>query len=396
MSGDARNGPGGELRVGVNLLWLVPGVVGGSEDYTARLLASYAEGRSSRDPALVLYVNRAFRAAHPDLVGAFPTVDAPLDGRHKARRVAVEATWLSRRARRDGVSIVHHMGGNLLRARPPGIVTIHDLQPLAHPANFSWTKSAYLRATLPRALRRASLVVTLSQHTRHDVAERLGVALDDIVIVPPGVVVDDQPPDPAALAGVRARYGLKSRPFFLYPAITYPHKNHVTLVRAFARVAEQHPDVVLVLTGGPAEAEAEVVDEIQRSGHADRILRPGRIPRVDLDLLLAAATALTCPSTYEGFGIPVLEAMSRGCPVVASAATALPEVVDDAGLLVEPHDVDGWADAMDRLLQDRDQTERLVEAGLARARSFSWEASGQALAAAYATVATRVGAGSAS
>jgi alpha-1,3-rhamnosyl/mannosyltransferase len=375
-------------RVGVNLLWLVPGVVGGSEEYTVRLLESFAR-LGDQGLELTLYVNQAFGDAHPELAPAYPTVVAPLAGPHKVRRVAAEATWLARQARQDGVDFVHHMGGNLLRAHPPGVVTVHDLQPFAQPGNFSVQKYGYLRATLPRALRRAVLVTTLTEHTRHDVHERMGVPLDDIVLVPPGIHLRGER-DQAGIRRVRERYQLGEQPFFLYPAITYPHKNHITLVRAFAEVAARHPDCLLVLTGGSATGEAALVAEIDRSGTVERVRRPGRIPREDLDLLMDAATALTCPSTYEGFGIPVLEAMSRRCPVVASDATALPEVVGDAGLLVDALDVDGWAAAMNRLLDDPEEATELAARGRQRAERFSWERSGRALADAYDQVEERL------
>ncbi len=137
------SGDSSRPRLGANLLWLVPGVVGGSEEYTVRLLDSFARVAGGTTD-LTLFVNRSFPAAHPQLVATYPTVVAPIDGPNKAARVAAEAAWLSRRARAEGVELLHHMGGNMLRGRPPGIVTIHDLQPFAHPEHFSHLKRAYL------------------------------------------------------------------------------------------------------------------------------------------------------------------------------------------------------------------------------------------------------------
>ena len=369
-------------RVGANLLWLVPGVVGGSEDYTVRLLASYARALGDGDE-MTLFVNSSFRSAHPDLVAAFPVVEAPVSGARKSLRVAAEATWLSREARARGIDLVHHMGGNMLRTAPPGMVTIHDLQPFAHPRNFTHLKHAYLRATVPRALRRAVLVVTLTEHTRRDVVDRMGVPPERIHVVPPGITLGSTERDPAEEARVREAYQLGTRPYFIYPTITYPHKNHVTLVRAFARLAAGDPEPLLVLPAGPAGAEAAVQAEIDALRVRNRIRRLGRIPRRDLDALIDGATALAFPSSYEGFGIPVLEAMSRRCPVIASTATALPEVVGDAGLLVDPDDTDGWAAAMRTMLDDPAARTVLADRGYARAGEYSWERSVDALRAAY-------------
>jgi alpha-1,3-rhamnosyl/mannosyltransferase len=372
-------------HIGANLLWLVPGVVGGSEDYTVRLLASYADrtGDGEAREEMTLFVNSAFRSAHPALVERFPSVEAPVDGARKSLRVAAEATWLAREAQARGMDLVHHMGGNMLRADPPGIVTIHDLQPFAHPKNFSHLKHTYLRWTVPRALRRAVLVVTLTEHTRRDVVARMGVPYERIHVVPPGITLGEVSRDAAEEERVRAAYQLGASPFFIYPTITYPHKNHITLVRAFARLAASDPEPLLVLPAGPAGAEAALQEEIDQLRVRRRIRRLGRIPRRDLDALIDSATALAFPSSYEGFGIPILEAMSRRCPVIASTATALPEVVGDAGLLVDPYDTDGWVAAMRRLLDDPVERTALAERGYARAGEFSWQRSVEALSAAY-------------
>ena len=146
------------LRVGVNLLWLVPGVVGGSEEYTTRLLRGLAEDLPP-DLHLTLFALRSFADAHPDLVAAYPTVTARLDGRRKAERVAAEATWLAREAGRRNIELLHHAGGVVppgpAVGRIPAALTIHDLQPLVMPENFSSVKRRWLTTMLPSALNTA-------------------------------------------------------------------------------------------------------------------------------------------------------------------------------------------------------------------------------------------------
>jgi len=371
------------LHVGVNLLWLVPGVVGGSEEYTTRLISAIAE----RDPGagerieLTLFVLRPFVASYPDLVEAFDTVVCPLSGGSKAARVAAEASWLLAAARRRRVEVLHHAGGTipLLRATP-SLLTIHDLQPLllvgsSHGA----VKQAYLRARLGPSARRARLIVTLTEFTRSTIVDRLGVERDKVMLVPPGytpALVQEPEGDP------RAAYRL-DRAFFLYPAITYPHKNHTTAVRALARLVERGDDVLLVLTGRAGDGEDELWQVARSLGVDGRIRRLGRVPRGDLDWLYRHAAGLVFPSRFEGFGLPVLEAMGQGCPVIAARATALPEVVGEAGILVDPDDVEGWADAMACLLHDARRRDWLVEASIARTVEFRWRASADALVAAY-------------
>jgi alpha-1,3-rhamnosyl/mannosyltransferase len=346
--------------------------------------------------ALTLFVNQALVDAHPDLVSAFPSVVAPLTslprvaGLSKGVRVATEATWLARQARAEHLDLLHHMGGTMPIVRgTPGLVTIHDLQPFAFPEHFSVVKRAYLRATVPTSVRRAVAVVVLTEWTKADVVERIGIDPDRVLLVPPGI--DPlMPVDPEVAQEVRYRYGIADVPFFLYPTITYAHKNHVGLVRAFARVAAEDDQVKLVLTGGPADAEEAVQSEIWRLGLSDRVLRTGRIPRRDLDALFSEARALTFPSHYEGFGIPALEALSRGVPVLASTAGALPEVVGDAGVLLDPDDTDAWGDAMLQVLRDDDHRHALVARGAARAARFTWTASAEALVQAYDTAVARI------
>jgi glycosyltransferase involved in cell wall biosynthesis len=365
--------------VGYNLLWLVPGVVGGTEEATVELLTSLAEADRG-DIDYRLYALESFAAAYPRLMARYPSRLLGMSGRLKPLRVAAEGTWLVRMARRDGVDLLHHGGGTLpFGARLPAVVTVHDLQPFDLPEYFSGFKRAYLQRTVPRAARHARLVLTLSEFVRQRVIDRFDADPQRVRVVPAGVR-PLQPPD-IPLSTLRERYHLPER-WFVHPAITYPHKNHITLVRAFAQVAAKEPDVALVLTGRAAGAEAEVLHDIARLGLTERVRRTGRVPRDDLLALIAGASGLTFPSRYEGFGLPVLEAMALDTPVVASSATALPEVVGDAGQTVDPDDTEGWTAAMMALLSESERA-RWVERGRARAAELSWAAAAQATLTAH-------------
>lgn len=376
----------GSRRVGVNLLWLVPGEVGGSEEYTVRLLTALARERVD-DLDVVLYVNSSFRSAHPELCDAFPTRTAPVSGSSRPLRVLAESTWLAWRTRRDRREVVHHAGGTMPFLRTaPGIVTLHDLQPLAEPQRFSLVKRTYIRLVAPRSLRAAAAVVCLTRFTADDAVQRAGVRSDRVFLVPCGVDDPGASTDAARSAELLERLGLTGRPFVLYPAITYPHKNHATLVAAFAALREGHPRLRLVLTGGEGASEDLVGATVAAYGVADDVVRTGRIPETDLDLLYRSAAVMAFPSTYEGFGLPVLEAMARGCPVVASEVGGLPLVAGDAALLVAPLDVAGWVDALGTVLADPVRRSVLVRRGFERVRSFAWPDSAAALATVYREV----------
>jgi glycosyltransferase involved in cell wall biosynthesis len=367
------------MKVGCNLLWLVPGAVGGSETAIVSLLREIGAHQPD-DIEVSLYALDAFAAAYPDVVQRFPTRPVPLTGRLKPLRVAAENTWLAGQAHRDGLDLVHHMNAVLpLLRRTPGVVTVHDLQPFDVPQNFHPVKRAYVQRSVPRSVRKARVVLTPSEFVRRGIVDRFGVAPDRVRVTVWGV---DPPSTEVAVGQVQARYGLPRR-WFVYPAVTWPHKNHELLIRAFATVAAQEHDMVLVLTGSEAQSEDQIRAQIADTGLRGRVRRTGRIPRADMLAIVRGAVALTFPSRYEGFGLPALEAMSLGTPVLAADAASLPEVVDDAGRLIDPDDVDAWGEAMLRLLHDGDERERLIAAGHERVGAFSWAATARATLAAY-------------
>jgi alpha-1,3-rhamnosyl/mannosyltransferase len=255
-------------------------------------------------------------------------------------------------------------------------VTVHDLQPLDEPLNFSLIKRRYLGWALPRSVRRADLVVAISDQVRRRIIDQLGTDPSRVVIVPIGAgSVATNPAEPS------------DPPTILYPAVTHPHKNHLMLVEAFTRLADHHPTARLVLTGGPGTAEAEVANAVAASRHGDRITRTGRIPAADLAARLATAIVVAFPSTYEGFGIPVLEAMAAGVPVLVADGTPAADLVADLfanrGVVLAPHDPQVWADSLGRVLDDRAHRASLALRGLTVAADHTWEASAAALEQAW-------------
>ncbi len=367
------------MRVGVNLLWLVPGDVGGSEEYITRQLVALRS--HCPDIALTLFVVEGFVAAHPGLAASCDVVVAPITGSRRLVRVVAERVWLPRASRRSRVDVMHHAGGTMpAGGRVPSVVTVHDAQYLTFPETFRPIKLRWLRRSVPAAVRRASVVAVPSRFVAESLTAAYRLDIDRTIVVPNAFV-----PDPTATTEpevLRKRYDLGS-PVLVYPAITYRHKNHAMLLRAFNRVLTELPGACLVLIGGVGPCEAEVRATAMSLGVWDHVRRPGRVPDADRDGLVGMADALVFPSRYEGFGVPVVEAMALGCPVIAANATALPEAVGDAGILVDPDDVDGWVEAINLVVRDPGVAADLRRRGAVRLASLSPAQSARALESAY-------------
>lgn len=355
----------------VNLLWCVPGQVGGSEEYLVRQLLGLAEQPEQRW-TLTAAVARGLPAAHPELKGVARFVEPTFDSRSRVRRILGEATWL--KGQSAAAALVHHGGGTApVRAQRPYVLTVHDLQFRTYPQYFSRAKRAYLSAVIPRSVRRAAVVTVPSAYVRDSVIAAYNASPDRVMVVPHGIeptITDEITPADE----LRDRHGLGDGPIVVYPAVTHPHKNHRFLL-ALLRDHWTDPDLRLVLPGGVGSAEHEVA-----AATDPRVLRLGRVSNADRNGLLRMADAMVFPSEYEGFGAPLIEAMVLGTPIICSNATCMPGIVDNAGLVL-PLELDAWAGALDEARLRRSE---LVAAGHRRAQSFTSFASGAALAAAYA------------
>lgn len=257
------------------------------------------------------------------------------------------------------------------------LLTVHDLSFEIMPETLPEPLVAYLRRNVPRAVRRATHVLADSESTRQDLLRLWGVPEERVTVLYSGVEPRFQPiVDPAAHARVRARYGLGPWPFLLTVGTVQPRKNYPRLIEAFAAVVREgtFPEGHLVLVGEKGWKAEGTFEAIRRSGMADRIHWLGFVADEDLPILYSMATAFAMVSRYEGFGLPALEAMACGTPVVVSRTSSLPEVVGEAGVQVDPESVMDIAQGLRAVLADPARREALRRAGLERARRFTWEA----------------------
>jgi glycosyltransferase involved in cell wall biosynthesis len=314
----------------------------------------------------IYYAERRWLGANP------PAREVALAAPHKLAWDHVVLPLRLAHDRPDVVWFPHN--GSSLGVCLPTVVSVMDLLyfrvPELREREYPWLDTLYWRLMLPRSLHTARRVMTISDWTAFDAERLLGVARAKLRTVHLAPSERYAPPHPLALARVRQKYRLE-RPYFFYSGVLSPRKNVRLLVEALGRVRDELPHE-LVITGGPGYLETPLDDLIDQYCLAGRVRRIGLAPAEDLPGLYGGATALLFPSLYEGFGIPPLEAMACGCPVVCSNATSLPEVVGDAALTFDPRDATMLARHMRAVAQDAGLRTDLVRRGMARAACFSY------------------------
>lgn len=263
------------------------------------------------------------------------------------------------------------------------LVTIHDLSFVKVPEAASPALKRFLDRVVPYSLSRAVHIVADSEATRQDISEIYRIDPQRISVVLSGVESRFRPsPQP----DVRARYGLGSYPFILSVGTVQPRKNYARLVRALHALGDAYSDVHLVIAGGKGWLEDELYRTIDETGMTPRVHMIGFVADADLPALYTEALAGVFPSLYEGFGLPVLECMACGTPVITSDISSLPEVAGDACLLVNPYDLSQIRDTLKQLLDDSALRATLTEAGIRRAGQFTWHRSAAQLLHVYRTL----------
>ncbi|NNJ11389.1 glycosyltransferase family 4 protein [Chloroflexales bacterium ZM16-3] len=283
------------------------------------------------------------------------------------------------------IDILHAPDFVLPPTRARALLTVHDLTFMARPETADAGLRRYLMAAVPRSLRRADMVLADSQATRADLGRLLGVDVGRVRVLYPGVSPRFRPLPAAACEPLRAQLGLPES-FLLFVGTLEPRKNLVRLIEAFGRLSDMgaHPGLSLVIAGRRGWLYEEIFAAVDRLGLAERVYFLDFIDDSHLPGVYNLARAFVYPSLYEGFGLPALEAMACGTPVVTANLSSLPEVVGDAAVLVDPLNPDVIADGILRALDDAG---RLRAAGPIQARRFSWETAADGLIDTYRALA---------
>jgi glycosyltransferase involved in cell wall biosynthesis len=353
----------------------------GNEVYIRNLLNEFARLDEGND--LIAYISKQ-------------GVEADLPDRIETRRVSMNpykrlGVDLPQHLRRDRPDLLHVQYTGPILSAVPLVVSVHDVSYLEYPEYFTRFRSLQLRFTVQRTLKRAARVLTPSEFSRRAILKHYGIGEEKVVVVPNAASGQFRPIErEVARTAIQRKYGI-SRPFVLTVGDLQPRKNHLGLLRAFEDVLRAEPQLQhdLVFVGKETWYSRELHRAVELSALRDRVHFTGFVEDDDLVQFYGASDLFVFPSFYEGFGLPILEAMACGRAVACSRLTAMPEVANAAGILFDPGSKAEIARAMLDVLRDPQLRARLERLGLQRASAFSWEKSAARTLQVYYEVAGR-------
>jgi glycosyltransferase involved in cell wall biosynthesis len=339
----------------------------GNEVYIRNLLHEFA--RLDEDNELIAYISKQ-------------GVEATLPSRIQTRRVSENpykrlSVDLPQHVRRDRPDLLHVQYTGPVFSAAPLVVSVHDVSYLEYPQYFTRFRSLQLRLTVQRTLKRAARVLTPSEFSRRAILQHYRIDEEKVVVVPNAVAAQFRPIDrEVAGAAIQRKFGIRS-PFVLTVGDLQPRKNHLGLLQAFEEVLQAEPQLQhdLVFVGKETWYSRELHRAVDQSALRDRVHFTGFVEDADLLQFYGACDLFAFPSFYEGFGLPILEAMACGRAVACSRLTAMPEVANAAGILFDPGSKQEMARAMLDVLRDPELRARLERLGIHRAAGFSWEQS---------------------
>lgn len=312
----------------------------------------------------------------------FKTITLPNYTRTKFLRILWEQFKLPKLLRQMGIDILHSPGFIApLRMTAKSVVTIHDMTFFSHPQYHTKFKRFYFKKMIPLTAKKAAVIIADSENTKKDICKYLDADKQKIAVIHLGVGKDFKKIDAGkAKKFISRKYGIKNK-FILFVGMIEPRKNLQRLVDAFLQLKEH--ELKLVIVGKKGWQMDEFFKMIKELKLEDSIIFPGYVPDDDLVKFYNAAEVFVYPSMYEGFGIPVLEALACGCPVITSNTSSMPEITGPAAVLINPADTQDIKKAMQKLLKNEQLRKTLSEQGIEQAKKFSWQKTAQKTLEAY-------------
>jgi len=366
------------MRIGLTTFGADGGKSGISR-YLISLLREFAQMPEMPELDIITYQHEREIFIPPQ--APFTAQDISVSWQRPVKNILWHQLFLPSLCRRHGYDVLFLPAANrrvALSAPCPMVGTVHDFSSLHVKGKYDRARMFYITRVLPMLVKRLTHVLTVSECSKRDIVEYAGVPPERVTVTPLGVDTSRYAPGDAQLAlqQMQARYAF-NRPYLLYIArLEHPGKNHVRLIQAYEAARQREKiDHVLILAGSDWDRAEEVHAAAARSQCANDIIFTGFVAEADLPMMYRGADAFIFPSLYEGFGLPVLEAMCCGVPVACANVSSIPEVAGDAGVLFDPYDIDAMAGAIIALATDAALRDTYRKRGLARGELFSWRAS---------------------
>jgi glycosyltransferase involved in cell wall biosynthesis len=365
------------MKIGINALYLLPGRVGGSETYI-RNLVKWLPIIDHENEYLV-FINEESREVFDTPASSVTIVTCPVKASNRFKRILWEQFRLPVEVRNHAIDILFSAGMTApFRCPATSVVMLFDLQHVNQPGNFSWYYLPFLRSIIYGSAKSADGVLTISHQVKRDIIRSYHIQSDRIAVT--HLAVDHNlftRIETFDANKVKKQYGLPDR-FILYAASSLPHKNHERLFLAFRQVRDRIPELKLVLIGARDKGAESLLQKVQMIGIEQSVLLLGWLPFKDIPSIYRACEAFVFPTLHEGFGLPVLEAMASGIPVVCSKIEPLLEVAGNAAFFVDPHSPNEIAAGIFSALSEGPKREQIIQMGIAHAMNFTWESTARA------------------